>query len=167
MKKTRASFSANYNNLLRLSYSGIHGFILVIVLGIVLSSCNTKEPIDEDAAEKCAMNFTTAFYNFDYDTAFKYCDSDSVQWLKMFVSNLQESDFDSIRNLTVRPTIKLVKTEGDDTSATAFCKVHNVYVLDTLGKAGHLLNKGMLKVQMKRIDKKWKVRTASLLQSEK
>lgn len=144
-------------------------YIIVLVLGVLLSfqSCNSHEPTDEDGAEQCALDFAESFFSFDYDKAFQHSDSTSNQWLKMFVSNIKESDVDSIHQLTIRPTIKLEDIQGDDSSAVAICKVKNVFVLDTIGRPGHLLSEGVYKITLVRQNSSWKVRTAVLQQNGK
>lgn len=125
--------------------------------------------MDEENAEKCALNFAQEFFNFEYNGALKDCAQGSDKWLRMYVSNISQADIDSIQNITVRPKISIDKVERgeNDSVATAFCIVKDVCVLDTIGKPCHIIKRGILKIQLIRENSHWKVKMVDLLQNVK
>ena len=145
--------------------------VLSMLVGLTLySSCGFDKPAKTEDAEAAAEGYATAFFNFDYTRAMSYCDSTSNEWLRMFVSNLTQADIDSIQSLTQRPSIALekVKRENNDSLAIAWVTIKDAYVLDTIGKPGHLTDHATLRLHMVLSPEgRWLIRRADLLQNEK
>lgn len=140
-----------------------------VALIAVLAGCSGNTPDDEEGAKACARAFAEDFFNFKYKEARLFCTDSSALWLDFFVSNITRSDADSIRALTVRPTVEIshVKRGENDSTSIADCKVSHAFVLDTLGHPGHLVDEACYKIPMVRERGKWKIKMVDLLRSGK
>lgn len=145
-------------------------FVLAAVLTCAfVCGCHTDKPSNEEEAEAQALKFAQAYFNFDYAGARKLCDDSSAVRMDFYVSNLTKQDLDTIRNLPERPNVEILKVRKGDTdeTAVALCRVENAFVLDTLGRTGHMVDRGEYKINLIKREGQWKIRMAGLLQSGK
>lgn len=140
-----------------------------ILMTMLFIGCRSDKPSNEEEAEAQALKFAQAFFNFNYAEAKTFCDDSTAKRIDFFVSNLTQRDIDTIRTLPARPTIEIrsVRRGESEEEAVALCKVEKAFVLDTLGRTGHMVDDALFKINLTKCEGQWKVRMAGLLQSEK
>lgn len=152
--------------LSRLSKGWIFAGILMTMSFI---GCRTDKPSNEEEAKAQALKFAQAFFNFNYAEAKTFCDDSTAKRIDFFVSNITQRDIDTIRTLPARPTVEIrsvMRAKGED-EAVVLCKVENAFVLDTLGRTGHMVDEAVYQINLVKCEGQWKVRMAGLLQNEK
>lgn len=140
-----------------------------ILITFFMAGCRSDKPSNEEEAEAQALKFAQAFFNFNYSEAKTFCDDSTSKRIDFFVSNLTQRDIDTIRTLPERPTIEIrsVRRGKSKDEAVALCKVENAFVLDTLGRTGHMVDETVYRINLTKRDGQWKVRMAGLLQNGK
>lgn len=143
--------------------------INIIWLGLGLLLCGCNAPVNKDEAEKCAEGFANAFFVLDFNRAKDYCTTSSERWLKFYVSNIRQSDADSIRALPDRPEVSIdkLKKGKNDSLAVCTCTVKGAFIMDRLGEAGHRVEKAQMMLQLVRQNGQWKIKLEGLPRNEK
>jgi len=141
-------------------------FFLISTIIFLFTACNRQQPVNEKQAEECALNFAQNFFNFKYKEALDYCTENSKTWMKFYVSNISHADIDSIRKVTQLPQLKIQKVEksGTDSTAAAYCKVENCFLLDSIGRSGRMIKKTVFKIKLVLENNSWKVKLDGMQQ---
>ena len=86
--------------------------------------------------------------------------------MKFYVSNISHADIDSIRKVTQLPQLKIQKVEksGTDSTAAAYCKVENCFLLDSIGRSGRMIKKTVFKIKLVLENNSWKVKLDGMQQ---
>ena len=81
----------------------------------------------------------------------------------------KEEDIDLLNQQEEPATIEIqnVEIEDGDTTATVSMNVMNYLCMDTIGKAGHMVENGEFKIMLVFKNKQWRVRMEGLPQNEK
>lgn len=135
-------------------------FFLISVIILLFTACHSEQPVNEKQAEECALHFAQNFFNFKYKEALNYCTMNSTTWMKFYVSNISRSDIYSIQKVPQLPQLKIQKVEkaGTDSTAEAYCKVENCFLLDSIGRSGHMVKKAIFKIKLVLENNSWKVK---------
>lgn len=125
---------------------------------------------DSDGGDVCevAEGFGRAYFNYDFDSAKKYCTAESERWLRFAASNVYEADVEALRAMENGAEVETDDYETTtDTTATVWLTVSGFLERDTIGHAGHVSDKGRFAVPMVRRGETWKVRMAGLPRNER
>ena len=129
---------------------------LLFIIPILLLSC--EHVGSEREARDDVDSFATAYYNWQFQKAVKYCTRTSEPWLHFAATNVHQADIDILRTQDEGASHEIKDFKIiDDTTAQAFIEVHNYLRMDTIGKAGDMMKKGMFIIKMRYNNKKWLV----------
>lgn len=123
------------------------------------SACNNAEnSTPEEKAGNRAIAFAQAYYNQHYDKATQMATPESRKWITFFVSNINESDLEVLRQYPDASIASLQEIVlSDDTTATATLVVDYAFVVDSLDKPGHMEENKQLSLRLVNRDNEWLV----------
>ena len=135
---------------------------------VVLAACST-DPSDEEKIEQTTLEFSSAYFNYDFKHAEQYLTPDSKKWIAYAASNIHDADLELLRKQQNDAAVQLedVEVNDDDSTAIANVTVSNYMRLDTIGNAGRMITEARFRLTLVRDRDKWKVRMVGLPRSEK
>lgn len=91
---------------------------------------------NKDQLESTVDSFSTAFFNWRFPAALKYCTPQSRQYLVFAASQVNKSDVEALRNKQEGANYKIDNIDfKDDSTATVKIVVSNFLAMDTIGLA--------------------------------
>lgn len=104
---------------------------LAMLLGNAACSGDNK-----DQLTSTVDSFSTAYFNWRFPAALKYCTPESQQWLVFAASQVNKSDVEALRNKQEGASCKIDNIDfTDDSTATVKVVVSNFLAMDTIGLA--------------------------------
>ena len=149
--------------------SDMKNLFVIFFLAVFFGACSERDVQDREAAGKCAVEFMEKFFSFKFPEAELLCTSDTRDWVVWYVSNITETDIDSIHRIPNSPKVELqsVVPDSTDTTAVAYCKARDFYCLDSLGQHGRMIDEAVFRLSLVRECGEWRVRMEGPLQSER
>jgi len=131
--------------------------------------CNNPSHSQSDKVDNEVNAFAEAYFNYDFKTAASHCTPESEKWLKYVASNINQSDVDMLRNASEGASIEInnYNYDDNDTTGVAIITVNNFMRLDTIGKAGHIIDKAIFRIPIVLREGKWTIKMVNLPRSEK
>lgn len=91
---------------------------------------------NKDQLENTVDSFSTAYFNWRFPAALKYCTPQSRQYLVFAASQVNKSDVEALRNKQEGANYKIANIDfKDDSTATVKVVVSNFLAMDTIGLA--------------------------------
>ncbi len=147
----------------------INRSIIVLLFPLFVTGCNNHPNVQSDIVDNEVNAFAEAYFNYDFKTAANHCTPESEKWLRYAASNIHQADVDMLRNAPEGASIEINDYEYDDndTTGVAIITVNDFMRLDTIGKAGHMIDKAVFRIPIILRDGKWTVKMVNLPRSEK
>jgi hypothetical protein len=147
----------------------INKSIIIILFPVFTIGCNNSSHSQSDKVDDEIKAFAEAYFNYDFKTAANHCTPESKKWLWYAASNINQADIDVLRNAPEGASIEIndYNYNDNDTTGIAIITVSNFMRLDTIGKAGHLIDKAIFHIPIILRDGKWTVKMVNLPRSEK
>ncbi len=132
-------------------------------------SCGKHINGGNSQANKEVTDFATAYFNYNFNEALKYCTPESEKWIVYTASNIHDADIEVLRNAKQGASVEIKNFVFDDNDSTGYAliTVHNYMRLDTIGKAGHEIVQADYHIPIVLRDSKWTVKMEGLPRSEK
>src|SRR5574344_1506204 len=143
--------------------------ICLLLMASLFAGCGNSPKGGEDSVETDVKAFADAYFNYEFPKAAKYCTPESERWLRYASSNVHQADVEVLRNAEEGASIKVddIIYNDDDSTGYACITVNNYLRIDTIGKAGRMIDEGKFKLPMILRNNKWTVRMEGLPRSEK
>lgn len=123
---------------------------------------------DDGDAESVAESFAKDYFNYNLKEAQLFCTPESERWIRFAASNIYEADVERLRGMDSGADVELIGVDyTSDTTAVAVLRVDGALVRDTIGSAGHVVDKSEYRLTLVKRGERWLVRMASLPRSEK
>jgi len=143
------------------------GLFLLILTAVF--SCKNTHHTKTAHIEEVTDSFATNYFNALYEQAARFATPESERYLRFAASQIGQEDIDLLNQQEEPATIEIqnVEIEDGDTTATVSLNVMNYLCMDTIGKAGHMVENGEFKIMLVFKNKQWRVRMEGLPQNEK
>lgn len=130
--------------------------LLLMLMLFTAYSCSNNQ--DEDTIKNSATTFANAYFNNKYAVALHNSTAESEKWIRYVAGNLTQEDLDKINACedTAECTVTDLQ-QISDTTAQATLEVTNAFLPDSIGKAGHMIDKGKVKLTLRKRDGQWSV----------
>ncbi len=136
--------------------------LLILILSITFSCKGNKE---EEIIGNCATTFANAYFNNKYNAALRNATIESEKWIRYVAGNLTQDDLDKINaSDDTADCIVTDQQQENDTSALATLEVTNVFLPDSIGKTGRIINKGNVYLTLKKRNGQWMVHLSEVPQ---
>ena len=156
---------ARMNTLRRL-----FGFALVVVSAIAFTACNNNQEEHETPLETQVEAFADTYFNWQFHKAINYVTPESEKWIKYAASQVHPADLKLINAQEEKAQIEIEDIEQtSDTTAKIRLNVHNYMRMDTIGKAGRMIDDARftLFARYQTEGKKWLIHLTDLPRHEK
>ena len=141
--------------------------IAMALFAMLLFSCDMTSSVNPSKAEDVAKAFAENYFNLRYKNSTKYCTQESEKWISFAASQITKEDIELLHGLEEEASVEVDDVSGDDTECHATVKVTNYFEMDTIGKAGHVVNEGRFDITLVKEGNTWKVRMEGLPRSER
>lgn len=141
-------------------------FTVALVVGgsFVTTSC---KPTEKEQLVETIDSFSTSYFNWRFFQSVKYCTPESRRWLSYMVSQVSQSDIDTLRSLEEAATCKIGLIDTHDSIAVADVSVSNFLNMDSIGKTGRIVEEATFKVPLVNRNGRWMVSLTSPLRASK
>ena len=113
---------------------------------------------NKNQLESTVDSFSTAYLNWRFPAALKYCTPQSRQWLIFAASQVNESDVDALRNKQEGAKSKIDDIDfTNDSTATVKVVVSNFLAMDTIGLAPKAITEKTFCLQAIQRQGTWKI----------
>lgn len=142
--------------------------ILMLSLWGLAVCCNNPPDGDASEVDKEVKGFAESYFNYDFEKAALYCTPESEIWLRYACSNIHQADIDVLRNAPEGASIEINNYQYDDNDTTglAILTVRNYMQLDTIGKAGRIIDKKTFNIPIVQREGKWMINLHELLRGK-
>lgn len=141
--------------------------VLALLVGMVaLSSC---EHYQEKQLRDTVNDFSTAYFNWQYHKAARFCAPGSERWLAYMASQVTQRDVDTLRALPEGASVRInsMRFYKGDSVAVADVEVCDFLEMDTIGKTGRWVEKARYLISARLVRGVWKVWLSAPLRAEK
>ena len=115
--------------------------LAVAALSLTSTSCLTNKEEREVPIEERVDSFATAYFNWRFHKAIKYVTPESEKWIRYAASQVHKADLELINSQEEGASIEIEDIEHtDDSTANVRIKVSNYMRMDTIGKAGRMID---------------------------
>jgi hypothetical protein len=144
----------------------IFGTLLIIAMSVC---CDNLPKGDSDKVKEEIAAFANAYFNYDLKTAARHCTPESKIWFRYLASNIHQADVEVLKKAPEGASIEIkdINYDDNDTTGTAIVAVNNYLRLDTIGKAGRMIDNATFRIPIIYREGRWTVKMANLLRSEK
>lgn len=143
-----------------------YSLFLFLLITSFFYSCSPDMNKDEDLIEKQLKSFAENYFNFDYSRALPFTTPESYPWIRFAVSNVMSNDLDALHEVEEEATASVDDIHlVTDSTATAVCKMKNVFVSDSIGKGGHLTDEVVYHFNLVKRNGHWLVKMEGLPRS--
>lgn len=129
----------------------------------MLSKTNSQQ------ASVCVDSFCASYFNYNFVKAARFCTNSSYKWLQYAASQINEADVEILRQQKVPATYYIMELNCNENDSVAFVRVqiNDFLQLDSIGKAGAIIEKATFQLKLVKIADQWLVRMEGLPRSEK
>lgn len=123
----------------------------------VLASCHSEYG-DEKQLKESVDSFSTAFLNWRFVDALRFCTSESRQWLSYMASNIRQADIEALHCMSEGVSFDVDEINySSDSTANVSVNVRNYMSMDTIGKSSHIVNDGRMVFGLVFRGSKWSI----------
>ena len=113
---------------------------------------------NKNQLESTVDSFSTAYFNWRFPAALKYCTPQSRQWLIFAASQVNKSDVEALRKKREGASCKIDDIDfKDDSTATVKVVVSNFLAMDTIGLAPKAITEKTFRLQAIQRQGTWKI----------
>jgi hypothetical protein len=122
---------------------------------------------NNEAARSTALQWATAYFNYDFHEAADYCTPESERWLRFAASNATSHDLELLQGRQAAAEVEQLLVTGD-TSAVAIVRVSDYVVPATFSQPSSIVEEdGIFRIPLVRHNGNWRVRMEGLPRSER
>ena len=145
------------------------GFVIVMASGLFITSCDDNKEKHETPLEEQVDSFANAYFNWQFYKAIKYVTPESEKWIKYAASQVHTADLKLINAQEEKAHVEIQDIEQEDSTAKIKINVSNYMRMDTIGKAGRMIDEAQftLFAKYQTTDKKWLIHLTNLPRHEK
>lgn len=127
-----------------------------VLTATALSACHEASKRDITEA---VDSFSTAYFNWQFDKAQRYCDANAKKWMAYAAAQVNEQDVDALRAMEEGASVKVKNIDfySSDDTATVTLEVHNFLDLDSIGKPAHSINNALFNILTVKQGDNWRV----------
>lgn len=142
---------------------------LLLLLIPLIMSCNMLSITNRQQASTCIDSFCVSYFNYNFSKAARFCTDSSYKWLQYAASQVNETDVEILRQQKVPATCEITELNcnEDDSITFASVQIRNFLQLDSIGKAGHIIEKATFQLELVKVADHWLVRMEGLPRSER
>lgn len=142
---------------------------LLLLLVLPIMSCSMLSITNGQQASACVDSFCVNYFNYNFVKAAHFCTDSSYKWLLYAASQVNEADVEILRQQEGPATceIKELNCNEDDSITFARVQIRNFLQLDSIGKAGHIIERNTFQLELVKVADHWLVRMEGLPRSEK
>lgn len=149
------------NTLLRTSFT-----LILAAMLYTFTACGHSR--NEGEQKEVIDSFSTAYYNWQFKKALKYCTPESEKFIKFAATNVHQADIDILRAQDDGAGHDINDiTYPNDTMAIVTITVNNYLRMDTIGCAGKMIKHAQFTLNMRYRNSKWMVHLINLPQKNK
>lgn len=160
----------NFPNALTSLQRLFWGLGIVVALAMVSTSCQQHWTGNEATLEEKVDSFADSYFNWQFHKAIKHVTPESEKWIRYAASQVHQADLELLntREERAEAEIKDIEQINDTTAKVRIC-VHNYMRMDTIGKAGRMIDEAdfTLYARHKEGSKRWWIHLTSLPRHEK
>jgi len=139
-------------------------FLPTVFLALLTSACARDGRNGDKEVIAAANNFASAYFNYDFNGARPCVTPESERWLRFFASNVLEEDIELLKAQTSAAEHEVENISyASDTVAVAHCRIENYLKRDTLGRAGHVVDKDYVSMKLVLRNGRWLVDAGSII----
>lgn len=129
--------------------------IFLLSLFLLATSCGHSHG---DGREKVLDGFADAYFNYDFQTAAKFCSPESSKWLRYEASQMTQADVDRLASKGFGAAHSIVDVENlSDSLAQYTLDVNDYYATAALDSVGRVVDHMLFKVSLRRRNNNWEV----------
>lgn len=135
---------------------------------LLLGACTPNQSDIDEQAQQAAIEFSQAYFNYDFKEAVKLATPESERWLRYAASNVSQSVVDLYNDNELTANAEATDFYwSDDTTATVYVRVSDYVADDSIMSAPQIEKEGLFRLTVVRREGKMLVRMAGPLRSEK
>ncbi|MDD7258427.1 MAG: hypothetical protein PUH24_09220 [Prevotellaceae bacterium] len=139
-----------------------------LLLAFMLASCSSKNDDDNAQLAEMADSFAANYFSYDFSGALRFCTEESAKWLHYAASNVTQEDIDVLKGLEAKADITIGSIYIlDDSTAAIEMAVSHFLEMDSIGKAGKMVDEATFSINAVKRNGKWKIRMEGLPRSGK
>lgn len=129
--------------------------IIYICLGVIFTCCSKSN--EEEQLEAAALEFATAYFNYDLNKASTLCTPESRKHMLFIASNIHEGDIEILRSQDKGASVEIKSvTVGDvQTTGSVEFEVYDFMETDTIGRPGHITENSTFRLTFRKCGDTW------------
>ena len=134
------------------------GILLACTQLALLTGCIQHS--NQTEATKAAIQWSEAYFGYDYHEAERFCTPESGKWLRFAASNASQDDVDLMGDQTIEVTA--IRESADDTLRFVTLQVSHFVRPGTVGEPSSLGSDGQYQLVMVKRNGQWLVKLNGL-----